>query len=143
MDTASIIAQVRAARASSIPVEWRLAESQIDRAARPIDVVKRAGLLSEAELALTEQDATELLKKIHAGELTSQAVTEAFLKRAALAHQVANCLTEFFPDEARAAAKEVDEVFQRTGKPVGPLHGLPIAIKVLCFEPDAKTVCWI
>jgi Asp-tRNA(Asn)/Glu-tRNA(Gln) amidotransferase A subunit family amidase len=26
-------------------------------------------------------------------------------------------------------AKELDEVFEKTGKPVGPLHGLPISLK--------------
>lgn len=133
MDTVSIIAKVRETRASSIPVEWRLSASQIDSSARPIDVVKQAGLLTQAELELTEQNATAILKKLHSGELTAQVVTEAFLKRAALAHQVANCLTEFFPDEARETARAIDQVFEKTGKPVGPLHGLPIAIKVLCF----------
>lgn len=130
MDTASIIAQLQEKRASSIPQEWRLSKEKIDPEARPIDVVKKAGILTREELELTEQNATEILKKIHSGELTSQAVTEAFLKRAALAHQVSNCLTEFFPDEARATAKTLDGIFHKSGKPVGPLHGLPIAIKV-------------
>jgi len=40
-----------------------------------------------------------------------------------------NCALEFFPEVALARAKELDEIFQNTGKPVGPLHGLPISLK--------------
>ena len=40
-----------------------------------------------------------------------------------------NCLLEIFFDEAIARAKELDEHLGRTGKTVGPLHGLPISIK--------------
>lgn len=36
----------------------------------------------------------------------------------------------FFPEKAIEAAKQLDEEFAKTGKPVGPLHGLPIALKV-------------
>lgn len=45
-----------------------------------------------------------------------------------------NCLTAFFYDEAISRAIELDETFKRSGKPVGPLHGLPIAIKVRDIE---------
>lgn len=40
-----------------------------------------------------------------------------------------NCTLEFFPEMALARAKELDEILQKTGKPVGPLHGLPISLK--------------
>ena len=40
-----------------------------------------------------------------------------------------NCLTEIFVDRALARAKEVDDFFAATGKPIGPLHGLPISLK--------------
>lgn len=33
-------------------------------------------------------------------------------------------------EEAIEQAKKLDEHMERTGKPVGPLHGLPISIKV-------------
>lgn len=41
-----------------------------------------------------------------------------------------NCLTAFYYEEAIARASQLDEVLKNTGKPVGPLHGLPVAIKV-------------
>lgn len=40
-----------------------------------------------------------------------------------------NCLSDVFFDEAIAQAKLLDEHLQRTGKVVGPLHGLPISLK--------------
>jgi hypothetical protein len=40
-----------------------------------------------------------------------------------------NCLTEIFIDRALERARELDEVLGRTGKIVGPLHGLPISLK--------------
>lgn len=40
-----------------------------------------------------------------------------------------NCLTEIFFDRALARAESLDEAFSRTGKPTGPLHGLPISLK--------------
>lgn len=40
-----------------------------------------------------------------------------------------NPLTEILFDDARAQAKELDSFLEKTGKRVGPLHGLPISIK--------------
>jgi len=40
-----------------------------------------------------------------------------------------NCLTDTFFDEAIASAKALDDHLERTGKVVGPLHGLPISLK--------------
>lgn len=40
-----------------------------------------------------------------------------------------NCLTEIFFDRAVTRAQELDKYLKRTGKPVGPLHGLPISLK--------------
>lgn len=50
-----------------------------------------------------------------------------------------NCLTEFFYEEGLKQAKELDELLDKGGKLKGPLHGVPIALKVcqqqrpLCF----------
>lgn len=40
-----------------------------------------------------------------------------------------NCALEFFPEMALARAKALDEALKKDGKPVGPLHGLPISLK--------------
>ena len=41
-----------------------------------------------------------------------------------------NFATEFLADSALATAKKLDEHFEATGKLIGPLHGVPISIKV-------------
>ena len=38
-------------------------------------------------------------------------------------------MTEIFIEKALARAKEVDDYLAKTGKPMGPLHGLPISVK--------------
>lgn len=40
-----------------------------------------------------------------------------------------NCLTEIFFDEALERAKACDSYLAEHGKPMGPLHGLPISLK--------------
>ncbi|KAL2816577.1 glutamyl-tRNA amidotransferase subunit A [Aspergillus cavernicola] len=42
---------------------------------------------------------------------------------------VTNCIYELLPARAIARAKELDEYFAEHGKPLGPVHGLPISIK--------------
>lgn len=53
----------------------------------------------------------------------------AFCKRAAIAQQVTKCLTEVFFDKALKRARELDDHLLRTGKVVGPLHGVPVSVK--------------
>jgi Asp-tRNA(Asn)/Glu-tRNA(Gln) amidotransferase A subunit family amidase len=63
------------------------------------------------------------------GQLTAEQVIKAYLKRAGIAHQLTNCATEFLGKEAIDRAKYLDEELKRRGKPIGPLHGLPISVK--------------
>ncbi|KAH9219512.1 amidase signature domain-containing protein [Leptodontidium sp. 2 PMI_412] len=122
-----VVEDKRARIAASIPAEWRIKSKPTEDSV--MDYPKQSGIMTAEELAITESSATDLVAQLAAGKLTSVAVTTAFCKRAALAHQLTNCALEFFPEIALARAKELDATFKKTGKPVGPLHGLPISLK--------------
>ncbi|SMR47324.1 unnamed protein product [Zymoseptoria tritici ST99CH_3D1] len=148
----SIAARKQEERSGKIPSAWRLKASDVDpNASAVLDTVRRSGILSERELELTEiYDARTLRDQLARGSIKSEEVVLAFCKRAAIAQQVTNCLTEIFSDDALARARELDAHLAKTGKPLGPLHGLPISLKdtfkvkgydasigiaSLCFQP--------
>ncbi|KAI5478091.1 Amidase domain-containing protein [Pseudohyphozyma bogoriensis] len=58
-----------------------------------------------------------------------------------------NCLTEIFADKALERAKLLDEHLAKTGKVMGPLHGLPISLKdqveVEGVEANMGYVAWV
>jgi amidase len=89
-------------------------------------------LLTARELEITcVQDAVVLLEKIHSKEWSAFEVTVAFCKRAAIAQQLVNCLMDIDFEGGIRRAKELDEYLASTGKVVGPLHGLPVSLKVM------------
>ncbi|CDK28590.1 unnamed protein product [Kuraishia capsulata CBS 1993] len=116
---------------NSMKQEYRLPKDKFP-AADEIDMVpiaKSSGLLTESELTITETSAVELCAKMAKGELTATAVLDAFVKRATIAHELLNVATGFILEDGYARAKELDEYYAKTGKTVGPLHGLPVSIK--------------
>lgn len=126
----SIAAQKQKAQKESIPKEWLLKSlpptSQLDVR----DIARTCGILNAKELEITEDyDATALILALRERMYTALEVATAFCKRAAIAQQLTSCLTEIFFDKALTRAKELDEYFERTGRPYGPLHGLPISVK--------------
>ncbi|EGE85958.1 fatty-acid amide hydrolase [Blastomyces dermatitidis ATCC 18188] len=131
---------------SRIPREWRLSSQWIPAgmlsaeesvmvtnkydAVNVMDVPRKCGVLNPKELEITERwDIQGLLQQIATGKLSAREVTEAFCKRAAISHQLTRCLTEPLFEQALARASELDAHFKRTGKTMGPLHGLPISVK--------------
>lgn len=94
-----------------------------------LGVPAECGKLSKQELEITEKKATDLLADLASGKLSAVEVTTAFGKRALIADQVVNCLTEVFLDAALEQAAQLDAYFKANGKPCGPLHGLPISLK--------------
>ncbi|KDR80683.1 hypothetical protein GALMADRAFT_60825 [Galerina marginata CBS 339.88] len=114
----------------SIPREWLIPVPSLRERPNVMDIPATCGLLTARELMITETtDVGVILEKLGAAEWTSVETTTAFYKRAIIAHQLTNCLTEIFVDRALAKARYLDEVLERTGKVVGPLHGLPISLK--------------
>ncbi|KAJ3567617.1 hypothetical protein NP233_g6250 [Leucocoprinus birnbaumii] len=113
----------------SIPKDWVLPNlpprSQLDVNEYP----RTCGLLTAKEVQITESSVETLLVNLSQGTWSSVEVTTAFSKRAVIAHQLVNCLTEIFIERALERAAGLDEHFKRTGQVVGPLHGLPVSIK--------------
>lgn len=129
-----IAADKKAEQMARIPREWLILDASLSRLTTPDlrPLAEASGILSTHELDITggECDATALLAEIASGRLTAVEVVTAFCKRAAVAQQACNCLTELMFMDAIAAAKKLDEAYVETGKTVGPLHGLPMSFKV-------------
>ncbi|KAG8883712.1 hypothetical protein FRB97_006023 [Tulasnella sp. 331] len=93
-------------------------------------VPESCGLLDELDIEITNTlDTNVILAKLASSEWSSVRVTTAFYKRAIIAQQLTNCLTEIFIDEALARAAAVDRHLKETGRTIGPLHGLPVSLK--------------
>ncbi|KAF2173699.1 hypothetical protein M409DRAFT_61989 [Zasmidium cellare ATCC 36951] len=137
----------REQRDSLIPSEWRI-ESPSKAVQNVLDLPAKCGLLSSKELTITsDHDAVDLLENIRTKKYSAEEVTRAFCKRAAIAQQLTNCLTEIFFDEAIERAKILDrEQAANPNLPLRPLHGLPISIKDSFRVPgvDSTTglICW-
>lgn len=81
-------------------------------------------ILTPQELSITESDPVDLLSQLSSGSLSSVDVTNAFLRRAALAQRLVNCITELMPQAALERAAYLDAYLKEHGKPIGPLHGV-------------------
>ena len=73
------------------------------------------------------QTLSEQVRAVAAGETTSVALVEQALAGAERVQPVLNAFTHVLTEDALARAKELDA----RGAPVGPLHGVPIAVKDL------------
>lgn len=135
-----IVAEKQRAAKKLVPSAWLLPDAIWQDLTLPLEgnstrliekeIPRRSGLLTKRELEITEEyNAARLLTALAKGVFSSLEVTKAFCKRAAIAQQLTNCLTETFYDAALARAKELDDYLASSGKTVGPLHGLPISLK--------------
>ncbi|KAL1896281.1 hypothetical protein Sste5346_004664 [Sporothrix stenoceras] len=127
----ALAAQKREQLAASLPKEWLVPDELLPPADQD-DITgwpAASGWFTAEELRITESTASELVPQLASGALTSVAVTQAFCKRAVAAQQLLNCLAETCFDRALETAAARDEYFARTGKPMGPLHGLPVSLK--------------
>ena len=82
--------------------------------------------------------ATELAARLHAGEVSAREVLDAHLRRIDEANPAVNAIVTLVPERAAAEAAAADEALAR-GAEVGPLHGLPIAIKDLVATAGIRT----
>ncbi|TME12625.1 MAG: hypothetical protein E6I80_03605 [Chloroflexi bacterium] len=77
---------------------------------------------------LTTLTASELAERIRAGDLSSQEVVEAHIRRIDAVNPRLNAVVVPLFDQARAQAKAADAA-RAQGQPLGPLHGVPVTIK--------------
>ncbi|KAJ5140803.1 hypothetical protein N7448_004211 [Penicillium atrosanguineum] len=125
------VLQKRRTQHDLIPSSWHLSETALTTAPlSSIETIRTSNILTKDELAWTETtDIRHLVTLIATRQVTSEQLTTAFCKRAAVAQQLTKCLTEIIFDKALARAKQLDEHLARTGAVVGPLHGVPVSVK--------------
>ncbi|MFN3602297.1 MAG: Asp-tRNA(Asn)/Glu-tRNA(Gln) amidotransferase subunit GatA [Dietzia sp.] len=90
--------------------------------------------------SLTNSTAAELAGRIAAREVSSEEVTRAHLDRIAEVDGEINAFLHVGADEALEAARSVD-VRVAAGEELGPLAGVPVALKDVFTTTDAPTTC--
>jgi amidase len=118
-----IAAKKRQSTNDKIPKKWLIPKDKFPSEAERnvLSVPRDCGILNEREVLITETSMADALQHLHSGKWTAKEVTVAICKRAAIAHQLTNCLTEVFFDEGLERAKELDEYLKIHGKPIGPV----------------------
>ena len=82
----------------------------------------------------------ELAKKIKDAQLSSVEVCEKYIERINKFEKVIKAWAHFDKKVLLEKATEADD-HRRSGKPVGPLHGVPIAVKDIIGTVDMPTEC--
>lgn len=89
---------------------------------------------------LNTYDVTSLSEAISSGKLSPMEVLEAYLERIAKLDSKLHAFVEVYESEARMAAEAAHKMI-RAGYSLGPLHGIPIAIKDLVHIGGKVTTC--
>jgi aspartyl-tRNA(Asn)/glutamyl-tRNA(Gln) amidotransferase subunit A len=87
-----------------------------------------------------ERSATELVTAIKAGEISAVECATAFLDRIEKLDGKVNAFLAVDREGALARAADID-ARRAAGKPVGPLAGLPVAVKDALCTTDFPTTC--
>ncbi len=81
---------------------------------------------------------SDVCRRIKSGELTSVHVTEALLARIGALDDDLKSYVKVLSDAALASAERHDQD-RHEGKPLGHLHGVPIAVKDLLYTRGVAT----
>ena len=87
---------------------------------------------------LSDLTAAQAADVIAAGTASSEDVTAACLARIAQTEEAVGAFAFIDPDLALEQARESD-AWRRSGRPIGPLHGVPVAVKDLIDTADYPT----
>lgn len=87
---------------------------------------------------LADLDATELVRRIQNGELTSLELIEACIKRIDAREEEIGAWAYLDRDHARRQAELCDKL-RASGVPTGPLHGIPVGVKDIFDTDDYPT----
>lgn len=88
---------------------------------------------------LVWQSASEQAALCSAGEVSAVELVEAHLRRIEEVNPALNAIVTLVPERALAKAAALDARRVRDGRAVGPLHGLPVAIKDLVATAGIRT----
>ncbi len=89
---------------------------------------------------LIRSTAADLAAAIAAGQVSAVEVTRAHLDRIAAADDHVHAFLHVAADSALAAARAVDDQ-RAAGQPLGPLAGVPLALKDVFTTADMPTTC--
>jgi aspartyl-tRNA(Asn)/glutamyl-tRNA(Gln) amidotransferase subunit A len=84
--------------------------------------------------------AVELVAAVRRGDVSAVACTEAFLARIEATNAAVNAFLAIDRDGALARAADID-ARRKGGRPLGPLAGLPVAVKDAICTADLPTTC--
>jgi len=73
---------------------------------------------------------TDIADLCRSGQVSSRSILEEYLERITAENEGLHAFAEVFADSAGQRAQELDRRLKQSG-PVGPLHGVPIAVKDL------------
>ena len=96
--------------------------------------------MSQMDGDLVRQDAVTLAAAMAAGEVSSEEVTRAHLDRIAAVDERVHAFLHVLTDEALESARAVDRK-RASGAPMGPLAGVPLALKDVLTMTGVPTTC--
>ena len=82
----------------------------------------------------------ELINKISNSQITSVEICKAYIERINKFEKDINAWAFFDKELLLEKAKESD-AYKKSGKPIGPLHGIPVAVKDIVGTLDMPTEC--
>ena len=82
----------------------------------------------------------ELLNQVAKSQITSIEICKAFIERIEKFDKDVKAFAHFDKKLLLEKAKEADD-YRKSGKPIGPLHGIPVAVKDIIGTIDMPTEC--